>query len=156
MEHEKYIDLISDERDGLLSDAERAELTAHLTGCGDCRAAKDRWQGYSKTLFAAPAKPTAEDSRRFARIVMARIRQESPIAPSWWAAWSLDRWIVPALSAGVVAAALLIALAPGSRGGPALDEALLLSECHSLTKWCVRSHGTGSGAGRLLLPPLED
>ena len=153
MEHEKYIDLISDERDGLLSDGERAELTAHLAGCGDCRAAKDRWQGYAKTLFAAPAKPSAEDSRRFARIVMARIRQESPMAPSWWTSWSLDRWLVPALSAGVVAAALLIALAPSSQG-PALDEALLLSECHALTKWCVRSHGTG--AGRLLLPSLED
>ena len=138
MEHEKLKDMISDSRDGLLSESERHALDAHLEGCGDCRQTAKRWDGYSKTILRPSSKPSAADSDRFVRLVMARIRQESPAVPSWWKSWSFDAWLVPALSVGVAAAALFIALSPARIDGPAPDEAFLLSQCESLVKWCVR------------------
>ena len=138
MEHERFEELWSEERDGLLGEAEKRELAGHLADCGDCRKRSERWSQYSKTILRPMPRPSAQDSQRFARVVMARIRQEAAEAPrSWWFAWRLDQWLVPALSASVVAAALAIALAPVRSASPAPDEAFLLSQCDGLAKWCV-------------------
>jgi len=153
MDHERFVELMSDSRDGLLSDAERIELDAHLEGCGDCRATRERWEDYSKTILRPSAKRSSADRDRFVRLVMARIRQEDAAAPSWWKAWSFDAWLVPALSVGVAAAALFIALAPARIEGPAPDEAFLLSQCESLAKWCVRPGRASVGE---FLRSLED
>lgn len=153
MGHEKFKELLSDARDGLLSVGEREELDAHLAACGDCRRTAARWEEYGRKLFAPLAKPTPAETDRFTRIVMARIRQEADPVASWWKAWSFDRWLVPALSLGVAAAALFIALAPVG-GEPAMDEAFLLSKCNNFAKWCVRP--SQATVNNLLMPPSED
>ncbi|MBI3547873.1 MAG: zf-HC2 domain-containing protein [Elusimicrobia bacterium] len=138
MNHEHYRDALSALRDGELKETERRDLAAHLDACGECRETLDRWSKISGALFRPASKITKDQSSRFARVVMARIRQEADEAPAWWRVWALDRWLVPALSAGVVAAALAIAFYPGGGAdGPAWDEVLLLSQCRSLAKWCV-------------------
>ena len=47
---------------------------------------------------------------------MARIRQEVEPAQSWWRSFAFDRWLIPTLSVGIVAASLFIAFAPTSGG----------------------------------------
>ena len=98
MNHDRCVDLLSGLRDGVLSDAERAEVSSHLASCADCSARRAELDRLSRALLRRPAPPTAVQTEAFVARVMARL----PAAPEPLA-WLTPRWLVPAFGAAFAA-----------------------------------------------------
>jgi anti-sigma factor RsiW len=121
--------------DGELKEGERRAVLAHLKECADCRLAHDRWERISRAFFRAPERPSAAETERFVRSVMAGLAESAPVSAVW--GWLQAPWLIPALGAGV--AALLLAVA-WPEAPPPPDDLLLM--------------GAGDrGALELVLPP---
>jgi anti-sigma factor RsiW len=86
---------------GALSPAERAEVTAHLEGCADCRRAADDSRSVLAALASATPAPPPVDWGRYGAELRARVQTSTRRA--WWA-----RPVPAMLTAGVAAAAVLL------------------------------------------------
>ena len=93
--------------DGALPANRQSEVEAHLSGCGSCRAERERLAGLLARLAALPPPP--EPSPWFAARLEARLAA-LPAPPRGLLAWvSAWRWRL-ALPAGALAAAAAVAL----------------------------------------------
>ena len=93
---------------GGLSATERAEVTAHLEACADCRRAADDSRSVLAALASATAAPPPVDWGRYGAELRARVQTSARRA--WWA-----RPVPAVLAGGVVAAALLLVVQGLSR-----------------------------------------
>lgn len=90
--------------DGLLGEAERARLDAHLASCPACAA---RWQAMQQVSTLLAAEPLALPMAGFTE----RVRQRVAALPTRQVSWPLVRRPRVAVLAGVVALAALVTLA---------------------------------------------
>lgn len=98
MNHDRCVDLLSDLRDGVLNDADGAQVRAHLASCADCSARAAELDRLTRALFRRPAPPSAIQTEAFVARVMARLPAASePLA------WLTPRWLVPAFGAAFAA-----------------------------------------------------
>lgn len=145
MNHRQLRDALPALYDGELSETERGEVLDHLKECGECRKENQRWEHIARSVFRAPAAPTAGDTEVFVRQVMGCLEpreslgSDETFAPSAWWGWLGARWLIPALSAGV--AALFFSIARYSPESSAPLDALLLVDAHS------------QGINELIFPP---
>ena len=75
MKHEEYREKLSALLDGELTDAERAELTAHLASCPTCQTYLIELTAMHDAL-GSMEPPSVPDG--FAAIVMARLHENEP------------------------------------------------------------------------------
>ena len=135
MNHQRLKEALQALHDGELGETDRAEASAHLAGCADCRQAYERWRRLAKAFFRAPAPPTPFQTESFVRGVMERLE---PAEVPFWERISAPL-LIPALSFGL--AGLLLSIAwPRAESIAPLD-VLMLTD--------VQSPLTSS----LLLPP---
>ncbi|MEO7415176.1 MAG: zf-HC2 domain-containing protein [Opitutaceae bacterium] len=82
--------LLSAERDSPLGTPERADLEAHLAGCGECRrarvlvaAAVDRWRNSSAAIAVPDAERAWQDIRREIRTTAPGDARDRRTLPRW-------------------------------------------------------------------------
>jgi hypothetical protein len=136
MNHETWIERLSDHLDGGLDGAERTALEEHLAGCAECAAVLEDLRRVVATAAALPSTPPARDlwpgiERAIGAAAVVPITAPRRVAGrSGWAARRFT-FSVPQLAAAALAGLLL--------GGAAL--------------WTVASQ-TGGDAGRTATAPV--
>jgi anti-sigma factor RsiW len=135
MEHDRFVEKLSEYRDGALGAAERDAVSRHVAECADCSGALADWELLSKAFLRRPAAPTAFQTEAFTARVMARLPVEAePFARL------LSRWLAPALGLGL--AALAFSFSPYARDAGLDPAATLISsgaDRAGATDWTSRS-----------------
>jgi anti-sigma factor RsiW len=109
MEHEKFVEALSEYRDGALGASEREAVARHLSGCAECSAVLADWDRLAKVFFRPSPRPTAFQTEAFVARVSARLpRAETAALP-----WLTARWLVPALGLSFAALAFSFRSYPG-------------------------------------------
>jgi len=90
--------------DGALPASRRAEVEAHLAGCGACRAERERLAAVLSACAALPPGPPPAPG--FEQRFYARLAREKGVRPSAWRRLRLSPWrfAVPAAGLGAAAA----------------------------------------------------
>jgi anti-sigma factor RsiW len=129
-------ELLIDHVRGDLDEPERARVAAHLAGCAECRATRERFTALLAELArtAPPAPPVHWGAYRAE--LRDRLERRVTTGPAW-------RWLMrpaPALVAAALVAALVVAGLPGSLRGPgvpdplALDNTILASQLDMIAR----------------------
>jgi predicted anti-sigma-YlaC factor YlaD len=99
--------LLSAERDGALSSAERAVLDGHLVQCGECRQMRAALAGAAEYWRASTARVPIPDAERAWQDIARAIRTTTPATSK--PAWGLPRWTLPLGAAAALVLAAMIA-----------------------------------------------
>jgi anti-sigma factor RsiW len=118
--------------DGALGPQERAAVEAHLAACASCRQARERLAGALSLLGRLPGAPPPSASfeqRFYARLAAERLARPERPGVRDWLTW---RWVAPALSTALVAAALVVTTSRHRAHERALAEHLELLEDYEI------------------------
>jgi anti-sigma factor RsiW len=114
MNHEQIRSELSELRDGELPESRRAELSRHAAECASCRAELADWERLTRAFLRPVPAPTAFETERFVRSVMAKLPEAETARPSLWALLTGAPLLTPAL--GLASVALALSFVPfGSR-----------------------------------------
>jgi len=81
MNHEKAKEVLSDFREGELSDEEKDALVLHLAVCGECRRILAEFKQTGNAFFPVLPKPDEFETQAFVQRVMGGIPEEQALIP---------------------------------------------------------------------------
>jgi anti-sigma factor RsiW len=144
--------LVMKEVDGLLTEAERAEIEAHTGGCAACRTRREAHLTVSSALSRRLDAPVPDG---FARRVSARV---SPAASDgWletvdWRRWT--EWMLPVAAALVLVAAL--AGGNGATASSASQAPSAVATAQAIEAWAWSAGSDGTDGAEALRQDVSD
>ncbi len=129
-------ELLIDHVRGDLAEPERSRVAAHLAGCAECRATRERFTALLAELGRTAPPPPPVHWGAYRAELRERLERGGPAGPVW-------RWLLrpaPALVAAALVTALVVAGLPGGLRGPgapdplALDNTILASQLDMIAR----------------------
>lgn len=134
MNHQNLKDKLFLYNDPELAEAEREELTSHLSECGECRNLLGQFNSIQKTF---PKISSSHSSETFVNQVMNKVAALESDQPSRAFQIPLPRWVFPALGYGF--ALFLMFVAVTHQHVPVNAETVLLTDMPEESQWMVLS-----------------